>query len=154
MESKMIWQYLVMLTAQKLSETASSVNNYLFHLQTNKNTSVLGHLHKVSLTGNYFGKCIFQKWDSLQQTLWLSSEWGHQFCLFISFIVIKYFSCMYANVGVFNSKVISNLETMSVQSRIVSSAPLSNAYYLGRGCHLKDGFYSLQVKCFSVTNFH
>lgn len=55
----MIWQYLVMLTAQKLSETASSVNNYLFHLQTNKNTSVLGHLDKVSLTGNYFGKYIF-----------------------------------------------------------------------------------------------
>lgn len=80
-----------------------------------KNTNVMGHLSKVSLKENYFGKCIFQKWDSLWQTLWLSSQYGYQFSPIVRFIGIKLFICMYVNVAVFNSEVINNLVTMSVQ---------------------------------------
>ncbi len=54
---------------------------------------------------------------------------------------------MYADMVVFNPKVINNLDggNNSVQSEVRGAAP-SNAY-LGRNCHPRDGFCSLQGEC-------
>lgn len=54
---------------------------------------------------------------------------------------------MYANIAVFNPKVINNLDgdNNSVQSEVRGAAP-SNAY-LGRNCRPGDGCCSLQGEC-------
>lgn len=65
----------------------------------------------------------------------------------VSFINIKLFICMYADTVFFNPKVINNLDAdnNSVQSEVRGAAP-SNVY-LGRKCHPRDGFCSLQGEC-------
>lgn len=60
---------------------------------------------------------------------------------------------MYADTVFFNPKVINNLDAdnNSVQSEVRGAAP-SNVY-LGRKCHPRDGFCSLQGECIWLSNF-
>ena len=60
---------------------------------------------------------------------------------------------MYADTVFFNPKVINDFaaDNNSVQSEVRGAAPC-NAY-LGRNCHPRDGFCSLQGECIWLSNF-
>lgn len=110
----------------------------------------MGHLHELSLVRSHFGNCIYKHsaivilrdgdvviWDKRINMAAIS----------VLMSVSSTLNCSFVCMQISNPKVINNLDGANngVQSEVRGAAP--NNAYLGRNCHPRDGFCSLQGEC-------